>query len=129
MTRRAAASCWQRRRRSTRSRRTARRRRARSPPPPRARWAAGGRSAVARRTADRDATFDDVVAARARLRTARGDLDGARADLARLARRRARWNTYPTQRPAILVAPALAAGEGDAARERAERMLREACAW
>ena len=60
------------------------------------------RSGMVTRTADRDATFDDVVHARALLRAARGDLDAAREDLARLARRRARWNTYPTLVPAVL---------------------------
>ena len=87
------------------------------------------RSGMVTRTADRDATFDDVVHARALLRAARGDLDAAREDLARLARRRARWNTYPTLVPAVLAAPAAATGDQDEGRARADRMLREAQTW
>jgi DNA-binding CsgD family transcriptional regulator len=84
------------------------------------------RSGMADRIAERVAAFDDVVHARGRLRAARGDLDGARADLGRLARRPARWNTYPTQVPAVLAAPGLG---GEAGREHAGRMLREARSW
>ncbi|TMM04032.1 MAG: LuxR family transcriptional regulator [Actinobacteria bacterium] len=87
------------------------------------------RSGMVTRTADRDATFDDVVHARALLRAARGDLDAAREDLARLARRRARWNTYPTLVPAVLAAPAAATDDQDEGRARADRMLREAQTW
>jgi DNA-binding CsgD family transcriptional regulator len=87
-------------------------------------------SGMASRGGERDATFDDVVHARARLAAERGDLAAARAGLAQLARRRARWNTYPTLVPAILAAPQLTAGEDrDDARSRAERMLGEANAW
>src|SRR2546423_4878351 len=84
---------------------------------------------MAARNAERDASFDDVVVARARLRAAQGDLEAARADFARLARRRARWNTYPTQVPAVLAAPGLAADDRDAARARAQRMLADARTW
>jgi ATP/maltotriose-dependent transcriptional regulator MalT len=84
------------------------------------------RSGMAERIAERSAAFDDVVHARARLRAARGDLDEARADLARLRRRRGRWNTYPTQVPAALAAPQVAPG---ADAEDAERLVREARTW
>src|SRR5439155_23725068 len=66
----------------------------------------------------------------ARLAAASGDLDGARRDLDALARRRGRWNTFPTLVPALLVAPELVpAASMPAARERAGRMLREARGW
>jgi hypothetical protein len=52
-------------------------------------------SGMAERAADHDLTFDPVVHSRARIRAARGDLDGARRDLASLERRNARWNTFP----------------------------------
>jgi DNA-binding CsgD family transcriptional regulator len=87
------------------------------------------RSGMAERPADRDLTFDSVVHARARLRAARGDVSGGRADMASLERRRARWNTFPALVPALLVAPELANEDDDAARERAERLEREARAW
>jgi DNA-binding CsgD family transcriptional regulator len=88
-----------------------------------------GRSGMAACAADEDIAFDPMVHARARLRAARGDLAGGRADLARLARRRARWNTDLTLVPAVLAAPELAADDPDEARARAEQMLREAHAW
>jgi DNA-binding CsgD family transcriptional regulator len=84
---------------------------------------------MAERESDQDLTFDPVVHARARLRAARGDVARGRADLASLERRGARWNTYPTLVPAVLVAPELAADDPDRARERAERMLGEARVW
>jgi DNA-binding CsgD family transcriptional regulator len=87
------------------------------------------RSGMAARPADQDLTFDPVVHARARLRAARGDVAGGRADLAGLVRRRARWNTYPTLVPALLAAPELAADDPGEARAGAERMLTEAHAW
>jgi ATP/maltotriose-dependent transcriptional regulator MalT len=70
-----------------------------------------------------------VVHARARLRAARGDLAGARADLDLLGRPHARWNTYPTLVPPALIAPALAPADREEAREAAARTLREAERW
>ncbi|MFL5781053.1 MAG: AAA family ATPase [Thermoleophilaceae bacterium] len=87
------------------------------------------RSGMADRSADRDLTFDPVVHARARLRAARGDLPGARADLESLERRDARWNTFPSLVPPALLAPELAAGDAGAEQERAERLLSEARTW
>jgi DNA-binding CsgD family transcriptional regulator len=86
-------------------------------------------SGMGARTADQDLTFDPVVHARARLRAARGDLAGGRADLAGLARRRAPWNTYPTLVPPVLAAPELAVNGVGNARALAEQTLREAHAW
>jgi DNA-binding CsgD family transcriptional regulator len=86
-------------------------------------------SGMAGRPPDRDLAFDPVVHARARLRAARGDLAGGRADLAGLERRKARWNTFPTLVPAVLAAPKLASGDPDVARAGAERMLRDARVW
>jgi DNA-binding CsgD family transcriptional regulator len=86
-------------------------------------------SGTADRAAGRDLTFDSVVHARARLRAARGDLAGARADLASLLRRGARWNTFPALVPPVLVAPELIADDPEAARAGAERMLRDARRW
>ena len=82
------------------------------------------RSGMAERPAGDDLTFHAVAHARARLRAAQGDLDAARADLAALARRDARWNTHPSLVPGILIAPGLADDGFDA-----ERMLREARTW
>jgi DNA-binding CsgD family transcriptional regulator len=85
---------------------------------------------MADRAPGQDASFDAIVHARARLRAARGDIEGAREDLADFARRRARWNTFPTLVPPLLVAPALAApGDAEETAARAERMLREARTW
>src|SRR4051794_19671475 len=81
-------------------------------------------SGMADRPAGADLTFHAVAHARARLRAARGDLDAARAALAALARRDARWNTHPSLVPGILVAPGLAGDDFDA-----ERMLRDARTW
>jgi DNA-binding CsgD family transcriptional regulator len=86
-------------------------------------------SGMADRATDHRLTFDPVAHARARLRAARRDLDGARADLASLLRRGARWNTYPSLVPAVLVAPELITGERLEARASAERMLSEGHAW
>jgi DNA-binding CsgD family transcriptional regulator len=85
-------------------------------------------SGMAERDATGDTVFHPMVHARARLRAARGDVEGGRADLAVLARRRDRWNTYMPLVPAVLVAPELA-GEPAEERERAERMLRDAHGW
>jgi DNA-binding CsgD family transcriptional regulator len=85
-------------------------------------------SGIADRGAGDDFTYHPMLHARARLRAARGDLDGARADFAALRRRPGRWNTYLPLVPALLVAPEL--GEArEEERERAERMLREGQAW
>ncbi|MFN2616726.1 MAG: LuxR C-terminal-related transcriptional regulator, partial [Thermoleophilaceae bacterium] len=86
-------------------------------------------SGMATRAADDDLTFDPVVHARARLRAERGDLAGGRADLGGLARRHARWNTYPALVPAVLAAPELAVDDPDGARAGAEEMLRQAHSW
>jgi DNA-binding CsgD family transcriptional regulator len=85
-------------------------------------------SGVAERAADDDFTFHPMLHARGRLRAARGDADGGRADFAVLDRRRDRWNTYLPLVPALLVAPELC-GPAEQERERAERMLREARGW
>jgi DNA-binding CsgD family transcriptional regulator len=87
------------------------------------------RSGMAGRVPGNDLTFYPMFHARARLRAALGDLDGARADLAGVARRRARWNTDLTLVPAALAAPELAAPGREEARASAERMLRDARAW
>jgi DNA-binding CsgD family transcriptional regulator len=85
---------------------------------------------MADRPAGQDASFDAIVHARARLRAARGDLVGARSELAGLGRRRARWNTFPTLVPPVLVTVELAAGEDRAeASARADVMLRDARTW
>ena len=81
-------------------------------------------SGMADRPAGDDLTFHAAAHARARLRAARGDLDAARADLAALARRDARWNTHPSLVPGILIAPGLAGDTFDP-----ERMLRDARVW
>jgi DNA-binding CsgD family transcriptional regulator len=87
------------------------------------------RSGMAARLPDHDLLFDPVVHARARLRAARGDLAGGRADLAGLRRRGARWNTYSSLVPAVLVAPELADEDGGEDRASAERFLAEAYRW
>jgi DNA-binding CsgD family transcriptional regulator len=87
------------------------------------------RSGMADREVGQAIAFDALVHARARLRVARGDLDGARADLVRVVPRRVRWNTYPTLVPPVLVAPQLVADDRDAARARVDRTLREARVW
>jgi DNA-binding CsgD family transcriptional regulator len=87
------------------------------------------RSGMGDRPADHDLTFDPVVHARARLRAAQGDVAGGRADLGSLARRRARWNTYPSLVPAVLAAPELADGDPDEVRASAQRMVSEAERW
>lgn len=86
------------------------------------------RSGMATRPPDDDVTFDGMVHARARIHAARGRVDAGRADLAALARRRSRWNTFPTLVPAPLIAPELA-GEPVDELARAERMLGEGRAW
>jgi DNA-binding CsgD family transcriptional regulator len=86
-------------------------------------------SRIGDRTADRDLSFDPVVHARARLHAARGRLHEARADLASLARRGARWNTYPSLVPAVLIAPELIADDPARARADAGRLMAEARAW
>jgi DNA-binding CsgD family transcriptional regulator len=86
------------------------------------------RSGMAARPASNDLTIDPVIHARARMRAARGDLAAARADLVSLRRRDARWNTYPTLVPPILVDPALA-DDRDVARADAALMLSDADRW
>jgi DNA-binding CsgD family transcriptional regulator len=82
------------------------------------------------RSIGQDASHDAIVHARARMHAARGDLDRARDELDGLARRRGRWNTFPTLEPALLVAPELVPPAAmPAARERAERMLVEGRGW
>jgi DNA-binding CsgD family transcriptional regulator len=81
---------------------------------------------TAARAAGDDLAFLPVVHARARLRAARRDMAGARADLAELDARRARWNTDLTLAPAVLVAPEL---RGETPPGDLERMQREAEAW
>ena len=85
-------------------------------------------SGFADRPADGDYTFHPMLHARGRLRAARGDVEGGRADFAMLARQRGRWNTYMPHVPAILVAPELS-GPPEEERARAERMLRDAEGW
>jgi DNA-binding CsgD family transcriptional regulator len=85
-------------------------------------------SGMAERTADHRLTFDPVVHARARMRAARGDVDAARSDLVSLRRRHARWNTYPTLSPPVLVAPELV-DDLQEALAGAERMLKQARVW
>ena len=87
------------------------------------------RSGFGERGPDDDLTLDPVVHARARIRVARGDVAGARADLGALARRPARWNTYPALVPPVLVAPELASGDPDEDREAADRLMKEATVW
>jgi DNA-binding CsgD family transcriptional regulator len=87
------------------------------------------RSGMMGRAADHDLTFDPVVHARARLRAMQRDLAGARTDLRSLERRRARWNTYPSLVPAVLVDRALVADDPSKARAAVARMRSEAEAW
>jgi DNA-binding CsgD family transcriptional regulator len=87
------------------------------------------RSGMEERRAGGDLTYYPLLHARARLRAARGDTAGARADLAEIARPPRRWNTDLALVPAVLAAPELADDETDQARERAERMLRDARGW
>ncbi|HEX8083474.1 MAG TPA: AAA family ATPase [Solirubrobacteraceae bacterium] len=70
-----------------------------------------------------------IVHARARLLVARGEVAAARVEAERLGRPRARWNTYPTLAPWVLVAPALAPEDPDEARAEADRMLQDARSW
>jgi DNA-binding NarL/FixJ family response regulator len=86
-------------------------------------------SEMSERTADHRLTFDPVAGARARVRAARGDLEGARSDLEPLMGRALRWNTHPTLVPPVLIAPALVADDREEARAKAERMLDEAHTW
>jgi DNA-binding CsgD family transcriptional regulator len=86
-------------------------------------------SGLAERSPDNDVTLYSMVHARACMRADRGDTDGARADMAAVAARPARWNTNLTVVPAILAIPALAGLDPDEDRATAERMLREARTW
>ncbi|HEX8123047.1 MAG TPA: AAA family ATPase [Solirubrobacteraceae bacterium] len=70
-----------------------------------------------------------VMHARARLLAAQGDVGAAREEIGRLGPRRARWNTYPTLVPWVLVAPALAGDDPEQERAEADAMLREARDW
>jgi DNA-binding CsgD family transcriptional regulator len=81
------------------------------------------------RVVENDLALYPMLHARARLRAARGDLAGGRADLACLAGRPARWNTDLTLVPAVLAAPELDSDDPDAATARAEQMLRDAHVW
>src|SRR5204862_60290 len=81
-------------------------------------------SGMADRPAGHDLSLFPMVHARARLRGARRDFAGARADFEALARRGGRWSTDLT-----LVPPALAAPELTDTTLDSERMLREAEAW
>jgi DNA-binding CsgD family transcriptional regulator len=87
------------------------------------------RAGMADRPAGHDLTLYPVLHARARVRAARGDLAGARADVAELAGRSARWNTDLTVVPPVLLAPQLANEDRDAALSRAAQALREARGW
>ena len=81
-------------------------------------------SGMADRPAGQDLSLYPMAHERARLRTARRDLDGARADFQALASRGARWNTDLTMVPPVLAAPELRDAPLDC-----ERMLREAETW
>jgi DNA-binding CsgD family transcriptional regulator len=72
---------------------------------------------------------DPVIHARARLRALTGDVEASRNDLASLKRRNARWNTYPSLVPPVLVAPELIGEQAEKAKADAELMLREAEVW
>jgi DNA-binding CsgD family transcriptional regulator len=85
-------------------------------------------SGIADRAEGGDFTFHPMLHARARLRAARGDLDGGRADFEVLGRRPARWVPLLRLVPAVLVAPELS-GPVEEERERAERMLHDAHGW
>ena len=87
------------------------------------------RSGMAERPRDADLGFDRVIHARARLRAARGDFDGAREDLELLGRPRARWNTFPTLIPPVLIAPQLAPQDREEARAAAATTLSDAHRW
>lgn len=87
------------------------------------------RTGTSSRPALHDLTLYPLVHARARLRAARGDVDGGRADIAEVSRRRARWNTDATLVPALLAAPELASEQPVEARAAAARMVGEARAW
>lgn len=88
-------------------------------------------SGMAERPLDADRAFDRAVAARLRLRIARGELAAARADLAALAALLSdvHMNTYPAYLPSPLLAPELAAEDPEAASEQSERALRQARTW
>jgi DNA-binding CsgD family transcriptional regulator len=83
------------------------------------------RSGLAEVEMHENRTFDPVLHARARIRLARGDLEGARDDLAGRLKRGSRWNTLHTLQPTVLVAPEL----GDPDSANTEQMLREARTW
>jgi DNA-binding NarL/FixJ family response regulator len=85
-------------------------------------------SGLAERGSADDFTFHPMLHARARLRAARGDAEGGRADFEVLRRRPGRWNTYLPFVPAVLAAPELC-GPAEEERERAERMFRDAHGW
>jgi DNA-binding CsgD family transcriptional regulator len=87
------------------------------------------RSGLAERESDEEFSLDRIIHARARLRAARGDLAGARADLERLTATNARWNTYPTLVPRALIAHQLAPADPDEARALSERTSRDAHTW
>jgi DNA-binding CsgD family transcriptional regulator len=78
------------------------------------------RVGAATRPAGDDIALFPMLHARARLRAARGDVEGGRADMAELARRRARWNSDLTVVPALLFAPELDDGGLDVGRMRAD---------
>jgi DNA-binding NarL/FixJ family response regulator len=73
--------------------------------------------------------LDPVIHARARLRALAGDLAASRSDLASLELRDARWNTYQSLVPPVLVAPELVGEWPEKAKADAEVMLREAHVW
>jgi DNA-binding CsgD family transcriptional regulator len=81
------------------------------------------RTGMTARDAGGDLSMFPILHARARLRAARGDVQGGQADMAALAMRRARWNSDLTLVPALLVAPELG-GASDAVR-----MREDAASW
>ena len=86
------------------------------------------RAGMTTHRAGEDLTFYPMLHARARLRAARGDVAGGRADLAAIGVP-ARWNTHAVFVPAVLAAPELASPDRDEARAAAERMLSDARGW
>ena len=86
------------------------------------------RAGMTTHRAGEDLTFYPMHHARARLRAARGDVAGGRADLAAIDMA-ARWNTHAVFVPAVLAAPELASPDRDEARAAAELMLSDARGW